>query len=106
MIKTLCIKDNNKPDDIPMSHWVKKGIEYTVIGVYHRVQPGATMGLLLSEIDLDELDTPYSCFSSNRFRFKEEDVPELLELIKSCEGLQDFDPLELIEEEIILEEND
>ncbi len=104
MIKTLCVNDSNMPESLEPELRVKKGKEYTVVAVYNRVQPGANLGLILLELDLEESNGPYSCFQVNRFRFKQKDIPELIELIKACDGLQDFDPVELIEEEVLTEE--
>jgi hypothetical protein len=103
MIPAQCVNDAKKPQEIPTSHWVKKKTEYTIIAVYNRVQPGAMLGFILQEIDLEELDGPYSCFMAKRFAVAESDIPELLELIKACEELQDFDPIELIEKEILID---
>lgn len=100
MIKCICINDKDKPPGIPDSHWVKIGKRYTAVAIYDRVQPGAMLGVVLQEIDLTEVNTPYTCFSINRFGFKEEDLINLEMLIRNCEGLQDFDPVALIADEV------
>ena len=100
MIKCICINDKDKPDSIPESHWPKFGQEYTVMMIYRQVQPGAVMGVILQEIDLKETKSEYECFSISRFGFLEEDLPELDRMIQNCQGLQKFDPLKLIEDEV------
>lgn len=102
MVKCRCIDDAFRPPEIPRSHWVEMGKEYHVVMIYKMVQPGAMMGVILKEIDLDELDGPWECFRIQRFGFEEEDLHELQALIEACDGLQDFDPLELIEEEVMI----
>ena len=100
MIKCICIEDRFKPKEIPSNKWITKGKEYIVVAVYHMVQPGAVLGVILSNPTLDESCAPYECFRIGRFGFRKDDIPALMELIKNCEGLQDFDPMKLIEEEI------
>lgn len=102
MIKCICINDKDKPEAIPESHWVKFGQEYTLMMIYPLVQPGAVMGAVLQEIDLEELHTEFSCFAIGRFGFLEEDLPELDKMIQNCQGLQKFNPLKLIEDEILV----
>ena len=105
MIKCVCIEDSNKPLEIPNTSWVKKGKVYTVIAVYKLVQPGALMGVLLKEIDLTTVNDVYECFRISRFGFVEDDLPKLLQLMKDCEDLQEFDFNKLLEEQVeILEE--
>lgn len=101
MIKCYCINDKNKPEEIPDSHWVKYGQEYTVISIYPLVQPGAIMGVVLKEIDLYSLNIAYECFSIIRFGFRQEDLPALMNLIKNCRELHMFDPSKLITEEVL-----
>jgi hypothetical protein len=100
MIKAVCINDKHKPIEIPIDYWIKQGEPYHIIAIYKMVQPGAVMGVLLKEINLDENCTPFECFRIGRFGFTKEDLPTLIAMIEACEGLQDFDPMKLIEEEI------
>ena len=100
MIKCICINDKHKPKEIPQSYWVEEGKQYHVVAIYHMVQPGAILGVILQEITLDENCAPYECFSIRRFGFYEEDLQALAELIKASEGFQEFDPMKLIEEEV------
>lgn len=83
MIKCICIDDKNRPSKVPVSKWVKKGQEYTVIFTLI-VLPQKTLAVQLEEIDLDESCSPYSFFLANRFAFREEDLQRLIEFIKEC----------------------
>jgi hypothetical protein len=102
MIDTVCINDRNKPSAIPDSHWIVKDKEYTVIMIYNMVEQGAILGAVLKEIDLESLDIGYSCFKLDRFGFKLDDMEALLELMKNCGELNDFNLEELLEEQLDL----
>lgn len=84
MFKCICVKDNNRPNEIPLSHWVKKGEIYTVIEMNKLTQQNKLLGFKLQEIDLTPF-FPYTYFSSERFlpleidEFKVEKESEILE---------------------------
>jgi hypothetical protein len=86
MIKVLCVNSNNKPNEIPNSHWIKKGEIYTVIEMKVMNQQNKLMGFKLEEIDLTSF-FPYQYFSSERFlpleidEFKVEKESEILEAV-------------------------
>jgi hypothetical protein len=103
MIETVCINDSNKPSIIPDTHWVKKGKWYNIIMVYNMVKQEGILGVVLKEIDLESLEIGYSCFKIDRFAIKQEDIPALLQLIKDCGELNDFDPQKLIDEQVLVE---
>lgn len=105
MIKCICVNDKHKPDNIPKTHWVKVGEEYTVMMIYPLVQPDAIMGVILQEIDLKETTSTFECFKIERFGFRQEDIPALERMIENCQGLQNFDPLKLISEEVLVGNN-
>jgi hypothetical protein len=64
--QVVCINDSDKPDGIPMSRWIKKGITYTVIEVAKLRMQGGMLGYKLEEINIDDC-FPYQFFSANRF---------------------------------------
>lgn len=66
MFKVMCIRDSHKPNEIPSSHWVKKGQIYTVIEMNKMNQQNKLLGFKLEEIDLTSF-FPYIYFSSDRF---------------------------------------
>lgn len=83
MIQCICINDKNRPSKIPVTKWVKKGEQYTVIFTL-MVKPQNTLAVQLEEIDLDESCMPYSFFLANRFAFRNEDIGKLIDFIEEC----------------------
>ena len=84
-MKVECIDASNRPNDIPVSKWVVKGNEYTVIKASRLTMQGGILGFQLAEIDLSDC-VPYLFFAASRFREKvpptekeEEKVEELVE---------------------------
>lgn len=86
MIECLCIDDSNRPKEIPLKKWIKKGEKYHVVYttyMFHQHQ----IGVHLAEIDLTEKEFPYEFFLSSRFAFKEDDFEKLLQMINDCNEL-------------------
>lgn len=83
MIKAICVNDSDRPNEIPIGKWLKKGNEYNVIYTV-TVLPQRKLAFHLAEIDLDESCNPYSYFLADRFAFREDDLESLIELIKDC----------------------
>lgn len=65
----VCINDAERPNDIPISKWVVKGKEYTVIKIDRMLLQGGAVGFQLAEIDLRDC-VPYLYFSAHRFGIK------------------------------------
>ena len=101
MIKCICIDDKNKPEKVSDANWPVFGKEYTVKGIFPLVQPGAIMGVTLQEIGLSTKESSYKCYKIGRFGFKQEDLHALAELIANCKEFNGYDPLKLIESEIL-----
>lgn len=81
-MKIICINDINRPKQIPIEKWVKKGNAYTLLGVVElNVQIGK-LGFILAEIELDESCFPYFYFDSERFA-----IPEDISVIKETENV-------------------
>jgi hypothetical protein len=78
MFRVICVNSSNKPNEIPNSHWIKKGEVYTVIEIKKLVQQNKLLGFKLEEIDLTPF-YPYTYFSSERFVPLEEDKTEIEE---------------------------
>lgn len=79
--KVVCVDDSNRPNDIPLSKWVKKGHQYTVTKVAKLLVQGGTLGFKLEEINIDEC-FPYQYFAAHRFAIpvhKDWDVESALE---------------------------
>lgn len=60
-----CINDRNRPDDIPISKWIKKGELYTIKSVHHAILNDCTY-YVLEELDLKGCGL-YDGFSTHRF---------------------------------------
>ena len=89
MFKVICIDDKNRPDGIPISQWVKKNDEYTVIKADFLNAQNRVLGFKLEEKNIDSC-FPYQYFAANRFRPKTEDD------VKAEEAVQ-----ELLSEELV-----
>lgn len=77
-MKVICINDEGRPEAIPLSKWVKKGNEYTVIDIIKcGMQPGKPFAYILAEIDLSGCDY-YKGFSIHRFTIP--DIDKAIEM--------------------------
>lgn len=90
MIKCICIDDSARPNDIPLSKWVKNGEEYHIIFATI-VLPQGLLAFQLHEIDLDNTCYPYEYFSASRFAIDYEDRKRLEKLVMdSAEASNNF----------------
>lgn len=64
--KVICINDANKPNDIPSSQWIKKGVIYTVTQVAKLNMQQGKLGYKLAEVNLDGC-APYLYYAAERF---------------------------------------
>jgi hypothetical protein len=85
-VECICINDSNRPNEIPVSKWIKKGNTYNVIFTV-TVLPQKELGVQLAEIELTDKELPYEYFLANRFSFTEENLKKLIELIKDCSDI-------------------
>lgn len=83
MIPALCVNDSDRPNEIPIGKWLKRGERYNVVYTI-TVLPQRKLAFHLAEIDLDESCNPYTYFLADRFAFRKEDLQGLIELIKDC----------------------
>ena len=83
MIKCICINDSDKPTKIPSEKWLEKDKEYT-LAFCITVLPQKQLAFQLQEIELDDSCSPYTWFLADRFAFKKEDLPSLIEFIQEC----------------------
>src|SRR5574343_1227810 len=98
-VKCLCIDAKNRPEVIPTNKWVLEGEEYHITHIYlHTLQEGGIQGVTLYEKPLDESCAPYESFRLTRFAFTKDWITQLIELMKLCSELNDFDIEQLIEE--------
>lgn len=66
MFKVVCVNDLNRPNELPTSHWVKRGKIYTVIQIDKMKMQGGKVAFKLEEINNDDY-FPWTHFSSERF---------------------------------------
>lgn len=77
-MKVVCISDNNRPKQIPVEKWIKKGETYTVIATTMMNIQRNKIGVKLAEIELGQSCFPYEYFDADRFAIAEE-LPALKE---------------------------
>lgn len=95
MIPCICIDDSNRPNDIPLSKWVKKHDHYHITYIVVAL-PQNMLSYSLYEKPLDESCYPYEYFSASRFAIKEEDIDRFMELVKDCIEIKDINLEELM----------
>lgn len=79
-MKCIAIDVNNRPNEVPVSRWIKQGQEYTIVKVMKMMNQGI-YGVKLEELNNDDL-FPWSYFGLYRFGIL---VPEIEELIATGE---------------------
>ena len=79
LTKLVCINDKNRPNEIPETHWIKEGEEYTLTQVT-KLNIQNIIGYRVAEIDLTPFQ-PFTYFDSKRFHhvLSKEELDELLE---------------------------
>jgi len=65
-MKLICINDSDRPNEIPLSKWIKKGNQYTAIKFNKMNMQGGILGVQLEEIDLSDC-FPHTHFLASRF---------------------------------------
>ena len=64
-MKVICLDDSNRPNEIPITRWIKKGKCYNIHKVT-RLLTQNVLGVKLKEINNDDL-MPWSYFLASRF---------------------------------------
>lgn len=78
-IPCVCIDDENRPLIIPTNNWIIKGESYNITKI---INMGMDKGVRLVELDLAGYH-PFHTFKLKRFKFKEEHLPLLIEMLRS-----------------------
>jgi len=74
MFKVVAKDVSGRPNEIPISKWIKKDEVYVVIQMDYMNIQGRILGFKLEELNIDEC-FPYQYFSSSRFRpYSKEDA--------------------------------
>jgi len=76
-IKCICINDSFRPEDLPISRWIKSGVEYTIIQIDYMNAQNRILGCKLAEINNDDM-FPYTYFKLTRFAIKIDSDKELV----------------------------
>lgn len=85
-MKVIAENVSGRPNEIPISKWLVKGTEYTVIEAVKCNPQGGLLGFKLAEIELGADELPYQYFAANRFRIPtpektiKEEIEELIDL--------------------------
>jgi hypothetical protein len=95
-IPCVCVDDIGRPLEVPVSRWVKKGVEYHVTHVYHQFQQKGVKGVELLEFDISDC-VPYNCYRLDRFAFTAENIQKLIELMQDCTELDNIDISSIVE---------
>ncbi len=78
MIKVIAIDDSNRPNEVPITRWIKCNEEYTIIKVMLMKVQGGLAGVKLEEINNDDL-FPWTYFRADRFGMTKEQLMEYIE---------------------------
>ena len=70
-IPCVCLDDKMRPNEIPVSKWVKKNAAYTIIEFAVLNMQNRKIGVRLAEIDLSDC-FPYTFFAVERFGIVDE----------------------------------
>ena len=89
MIPCICIDDENRPNDIPLSKWLKEGENYHITSATV-VLPQGILGFKLKEIELDANCLPYSYYSSHRFIFEENYLKAVQNMVMDAGGIDEM----------------
>ena len=100
MIKCICINDSNRPNEIPIEKWCKKGVGGHITHIYKMALQGNILGCSIYELPLGEDCAPYEMFRMSRFAISGNDISQFKELAKLCAELDGIDIDELISEQI------
>lgn len=78
-VKCVAVDVLNRPNEVPLSRWIIKGKEYTIIELNYMNTQNRILGVKLAEINNDDL-LPWSHFRLTRFGFEKHDLEKLLNI--------------------------
>jgi len=97
MIPAICIDANNKPEEVDLSEWITKGMQYHITHIWFHPFQGVH-GCSLKEVSMTEKSDPYRTFALKRFAVTEESMKALVQMMRDCSELNDFDIYKVIRE--------
>ncbi|MEN7549250.1 hypothetical protein AAG747_15100 [Rapidithrix thailandica] len=92
-IEVVCINDKNRPNEVPLSRWIKEGKTYHIVEITKLNAQKGIYGCKLEEINNDDL-FPYQYFRLDRFAvtMNEELFEKILEEIDISEAEEILQP--------------
>jgi hypothetical protein len=84
-VKVICIDDSARPNEVPISRWIKKEAVYHLTKLVRMNQQGGIAGVKLAEVNNDDL-YPYTYFRASRFALP----ADWQELVKTGELEEEF----------------
>ncbi len=97
MIPCTCIDADNRPKEVEMSEWITKGMKYHITHVFWHPGQGIN-GCSLREVRLTKKSHPYGAYALKRFGVTQEAMTALIQMMRDCSELNDFDIYKAIEE--------
>lgn len=87
-MRVICINDSDRPENVPISMWLKKGSVYTVIEEFY-VEDNI-LCYEIEEINIKKIDPRYEGFRADRFapadtngdEFSDKDISDLMKEIE------------------------
>lgn len=95
MIPAVCVDATNRPEEIPMGKWIQQGFTYHITHIYYHPLQGI-QGCVLHEVKLSHELYGYDSFRLNRFRFTQENLAKLVQMMIDCSELNEFDVHKLL----------
>jgi hypothetical protein len=100
MIPCICIDDQDRPSDFPLSKWPVEGETYHIVAATV-VLPQGILGFRVNEIKMDTSCYPYKYFSSHRFAIDTDFKKQLFEMVMGLDENEDIDIDSIIQTEKI-----
>lgn len=97
MIDCICVDSANRPKEVDMSEWITKGMKYKISHVYYHPGQGI-QGCELREVRLTKKSLPFGSYRLSRFAVTKEGYNALVQMMKDCSELNDFDIYKAIRE--------
>ncbi len=97
MIPCICIDAGSKPKEVHAGQWIQKDFKYHITHIFYQPRQGI-QGCALKEVRLDARSAPYETYRLSRFGVTEENLQKLIQMMRDCSELNDFDISELIKQ--------
>lgn len=85
-LKVTCINDAERPNEVRITNWIKKGNDYTPIKIVKSKLSGDRF-FVLEEV---QPDAPYGGYNINRFALSQDTINQIEEMIKTGELIEEL----------------